>query len=95
MQWQPAFTLENARQAILAFRGDVYTGLDADSLSAADFQYAQQHLRILSGLYGVLRPLDLLPALPFRNGYQTFDNPAGANLMSSGVSRLLTHSISV
>src|SRR5699024_11973135 len=45
------FNLDNARQAILAFKGDVYTGLDAQSLSAEDFDYAQQHLRILSGLY--------------------------------------------
>ena len=78
-QWQPAFTLENARQAILAFRGDVYTGLDADSLSAADFKYAQQHLRILSGLYGVLRPLDLMQPYRLEMGTK-LDNPAGANL---------------
>ena len=49
-EWQPDFTLENARQAILAFKGDVYTGLDAETLSAEDFKYAQQHLRILSGM---------------------------------------------
>ena len=78
-QWQPAFTLENARQAILAFRGDVYTGLDADSLSAADFKYAQQHLRILSGLYGVLRPLDLMQPYRLEMGTK-LDNPVGANL---------------
>ena len=48
----------------MAFKGDVYTGLDADTLSAADLKYAQQHLRILSGLYGVLRPLDLMQ--PYR-----------------------------
>ena len=63
-EWQPDFTPENARQALLAFRGDVYTGMDADSFSAEDFQFAQQHLRILSGLYGVLRPLDLMQ--PYR-----------------------------
>ncbi len=78
-QWQPDFTLENARQAILAFRGDVYTGLDADSLSAADFKYAQQHLRILSGLYGVLRPLDLMQPYRLEMGTK-LDNPAGRNL---------------
>lgn len=78
-QWQPDFTLENARQAILAFRGDVYTGLDADSLSAADFKYAQQHLRILSGLYGVLRPLDLMQPYRLEMGTK-LDNPAGGNL---------------
>lgn len=78
-EWQPNFTLENARQAILAFRGDVYTGLDADSLSAEDFNYAQQHLRILSGLYGVLRPLDLMQPYRLEMGTK-LDNPAGHNL---------------
>jgi uncharacterized protein len=58
------FTTENARQAAFAFNGDVYTGLDTGSLSATDLDYAQQHLRILSGLYGVLRPLDLMQ--PYR-----------------------------
>lgn len=62
--WQPAHTPDNARPAVLAFKGDVYTGLDAESFSEADFSFAQQHLRILSGLYGVLRPLDLLE--PYR-----------------------------
>ena len=56
--WQPDFTPENARQAILAFKGDVYTGLQAETFSEDDFDFAQQHLRMLSGLYGVLRPLD-------------------------------------
>jgi len=58
------FTPANAKQALLAFRGDVYTGLDADSFSRADFDFAQKHLRILSGLYGLLRPLDLIQ--PYR-----------------------------
>ena len=62
--WNPAFTPENAKQALLAFKGDVYTGLDADTLSAADLTYAQKHLRMLSGLYGLLRPLDLMQ--PYR-----------------------------
>ncbi|MDY0330753.1 MAG: peroxide stress protein YaaA [Thiomonas sp.] len=59
-EWQPRFTSEDSKQAVLAFNGDVYEGLDAGSLSEADLQWAQQHLRILSGLYGVLRPLDLM-----------------------------------
>ncbi|WON77616.1 peroxide stress protein YaaA [Serratia sp. UGAL515B_01] len=63
-EWQPAFTLENARQALLAFKGDVYTGLQAQNFSEEDFDFAQQHLRMLSGLYGVLRPLDLM--MPYR-----------------------------
>ncbi|MEE9354538.1 MAG: peroxide stress protein YaaA [Methylococcaceae bacterium] len=62
--WQLPFTLENAKQAILAFKGDVYTGLDAESLDEARFEFAQKHLRILSGLYGVLKPLDLIQ--PYR-----------------------------
>jgi cytoplasmic iron level regulating protein YaaA (DUF328/UPF0246 family) len=62
--WNPAFTLDNAKQALLAFKGDVYTGLDATSLDEQDLDYAQQHLRMLSGLYGLLRPLDLM--MPYR-----------------------------
>ena len=62
--WTPAFTPENAKQALLAFKGDVYTGLDAQTLSETDLDYAQQHLRMLSGLYGLLRPLDLMQ--PYR-----------------------------
>jgi cytoplasmic iron level regulating protein YaaA (DUF328/UPF0246 family) len=62
--WTPAFTPANAKQALLAFKGDVYTGLAAESLSEAEFDYAQQHLRMLSGLYGLLRPLDLMQ--PYR-----------------------------
>ncbi len=53
-EWQPDFTPENAKQALYAFRGDVYTGLDADSLAPETVARAQQHLRILSGLYGLL-----------------------------------------
>jgi cytoplasmic iron level regulating protein YaaA (DUF328/UPF0246 family) len=62
--WHTPFTPENARQAILAFKGDVYTGLDASSFQEDDFTFAQQHLRMLSGLYGLLRPLDLMQ--PYR-----------------------------
>lgn len=62
--WTPAFTPENAKQALLAFKGDVYTGLQAENFTDADFNYAQDHLRMLSGLYGLLRPLDLMQ--PYR-----------------------------
>lgn len=58
--WRPEFTPETARQAIYAFRGDVYTGLGADTLSPSELELAQLELRILSGLYGVIRPLDLI-----------------------------------
>ncbi len=62
--WQPEYTADNAKQAILAFDGDVYTGLQAATLSVDDLNWAQQHLGMLSGLYGVLRPLDLMQ--PYR-----------------------------
>ncbi|MEB0207041.1 peroxide stress protein YaaA [Pseudomonas sp. CCC3.1] len=62
--WTPDFTPDNAKQALLAFKGDVYTGLNAVDFSEADFDYAQTHLRMLSGLYGLLRPLDLMQ--PYR-----------------------------
>ncbi len=58
------FTPDNARQALLAFRGDVYTDIAIDTYQSADFAFAQDHLRILSGLYGLLRPLDLIQ--PYR-----------------------------
>ncbi len=63
-QWSPPFTLDNAKQAVLAFKGDVYDGLAAEDLSEDDLRFAQEHLRILSGLYGLLRPLDLIQ--PYR-----------------------------
>lgn len=66
--WNKRFTPTNAKQAILAFMGDVYTGLDASSLKQADLKYAQKHLRILSGLYGLLRPLDLMKAYRLEMG---------------------------
>jgi len=62
--WKKPFTQKNAKQAILAFKGDVYTGLGAETFKADDFKFAQNHLRVLSGLYGLLRPLDLMQ--PYR-----------------------------
>ena len=62
--WSKKFNFNNARQALLAFNGDVYEGLDAASLRETQLAWAQDHLRILSGLYGVLRPLDLMQ--PYR-----------------------------
>jgi cytoplasmic iron level regulating protein YaaA (DUF328/UPF0246 family) len=62
--WAPPFTQQNAKQAVLAFLGDVYEGLDAASLDQASLDWLQEHLRILSGLYGCLRPLDLMQ--PYR-----------------------------
>lgn len=70
---------DGAKQAVLAFSGDTYTGLDAASLSAGDLAWAQDHLRILSGLYGVLRPLDLI--LPYRLEMgRKLANPRGEDL---------------
>ncbi|WP_099074145.1 peroxide stress protein YaaA [Proteus alimentorum] len=73
-EWQPNFTPENARQAILAFKGDVYTGMQAALFSEDDFQFAQQHLRMLSGLYGVLRPLDLMQPYRLEMGIKLKNN---------------------
>lgn len=73
------FTVNNARQAMYAFNGDVYTGLDAYSLSEDDAQYAQSHLRILSGLYGVLKPLDLMQAYRLEMGTR-LENARGKDL---------------
>ena len=63
-EWTKSHNEKNSRAAIWAFKGDVYTGLDADSLSDEDVQFAQRHLRMLSGLYGLLKPLDLMQ--PYR-----------------------------
>jgi len=62
--WKPEFTASNSHPAIFSFKGEVYHGLDVSTLQVADVEYSQHHLRILSGLYGVIRPLDLI--LPYR-----------------------------
>lgn len=77
--WSTPFNNENARQAVLAFNGDVYGGLDAATFSAADFDYAQGHLRILSGLYGLLKPLDLMQPYRLEMGTR-LGNARGKNL---------------
>ncbi len=90
--WKAKYDTSSAKQALLAFRGDVYLGLDADSFSGKDFDYAQQHLRILSGLYGVLRPLDLMQ--PYRLEMSTkLANEQGKDLYAfwdDRIARLLT-----
>ncbi len=73
------FSLSNAKQALLAFKGDVYGGIDSANYTEEDFNFAQQHLRILSGLYGVLRPLDLIQAYRLEMGTR-LQNPQGKNL---------------
>lgn len=77
--WTADFNLDNAKQALFAFRGDVYTGLDADSLSESSLQRAQARLRILSGLYGLLRPLDLMQPYRLEMGTR-LANSRGSNL---------------
>ncbi len=80
--WQPArMPADNARQALLAFKGDVYTSLQAEDFHETDFAFAQQHLRILSGLYGVLRPLDLIQPYRLEMGTRLM-NPRGQDLYS-------------
>lgn len=88
--WTPHFDLDNSRQALLAFNGDVYEGLDAASLSDADLQWAQGHLAILSGLYGVLRPLDLMQPYRLEMGTR-LANPRGRNLYAFWGSRIANH----
>ena len=78
-QWHTPFTPENASPALLTFQGDVYVELDAASLGAEDLAFAQQHLRILSGLYGVLRPLDLMQPYRLEMGTR-LENERGRNL---------------
>jgi cytoplasmic iron level regulating protein YaaA (DUF328/UPF0246 family) len=78
-EWKPPFTPANAKQAVLAFNGDVYDGLAAGDFSEEDFAFAQAHLRILSGLYGVLRPLDLMQPYRLEMGTR-LANERGDNL---------------
>ena len=79
MNWQAESTSDNAKQAVLAFKGDVYTGLQAETLSEDDLDFAQTRLRILSGLYGLLRPLDLMQPYRLEMGLK-FTNQRGRNL---------------
>ena len=77
--WSPEFSAKNSKQAVLAFNGDVYEGLSANSLSVDDLGWAQKHLRILSGLYGVLRPLDWMQPYRLEMGTK-LPNPRGKDL---------------
>jgi uncharacterized protein len=77
--WHTPFDLKNAKQAIFAFKGDVYIGLEAEKFSSTDLNFAQKHLRILSGLYGLLRPLDLMQPYRLEMGSK-FKNRKGKNL---------------
>ena len=85
--WHTPFSPKNARQAVLAFKGDVYTGLDAESFSEQDFSFAQKHLRMLSGLYGILKPLDLMQPYRLEMGTK-FENKRGKDLYAFWGDRL-------
>jgi len=85
--WKPQFTASNSRQAVLAFNGDVYEGLQARSLSAEDLDWAQRHIAILSGLYGVLRPLDRMQPYRLEMGTK-LANPHGNTLYAYWGSRI-------
>ena len=78
-KWSLPFSLENAKPAIHAFKGDVYTGMDASSLTEDELNFAQESLSILSGLYGLLRPLDLMQAYRLEMGTK-FATKRGKNL---------------
>ncbi len=77
--WNKKFTEKNSKQSVLAFKGDVYTGLNADTFNSKDFNFAQKHLRVISGLYGLLRPLDLMQAYRLEMGTK-LDTKRGKNL---------------
>jgi cytoplasmic iron level regulating protein YaaA (DUF328/UPF0246 family) len=87
VNWQPSPTEKNSKQAILAFKGDVYEGMRAWEFSKKDFAYAQKNLRVLSGLYGILKPLDLIQAHRLEMG-TVYANPAGKDLYSFWGDRL-------
>ncbi len=89
--WKRTFTQANSRQAVLAFNGDVYEGLEASTLSAKQLDWAQEHVAILSGLYGVLRPLDLMQPYRLEMGAR-LETPKGRNLYEywgSGIAEYL------
>ena len=88
--WTADFSAANARQAILAFNGDVYGGLQAQTLSSADLHWAQQHVAILSGLYGVLRPLDWMQPYRLEMGTR-LATPAGHNLYQFWGTQIAEH----
>ena len=77
--WQLPFSPDNAKAAMLAFKGDVYTGLEAETFNKKELNFAQQHLRILSGLYGLLKPLDLIQPYRLEMGTK-LTNPKGKDL---------------
>ena len=88
--WSPRFSARNSKQAVLAFNGDVYEGLDAASLKQKDLDWAQEHVGILSGLYGILRPLDWMQPYRLEMGTK-LANPRGKDLYAWWGDRLAEH----
>ena len=88
--WSPRFTARNSKPAVFAFNGDVYEGLNASTLTEADVQWANQHVAILSGLYGVLRPLDRMQAYRLEMG-TALENSNGKNLYAFWGDKLALH----
>lgn len=86
-QWNTPFSPDNSRQALFTFKGDVYIGLDAFTMSQRNISFAQDHLRILSGLYGLLRPLDLMQAYRLEMGTR-LETDQGSNLYQFWDSRI-------
>ncbi len=89
-EWSLPFNVKNSKPALLAFKGDVYQGMSTDQFTKDDFEYAQKHLRILSGLYGCLRPKDLMQAYRLEMGTQ-LKNPKGENLYDFWKNDITTH----
>ena len=89
-RWNPPFSLDDANHSILAFKGQAYLGLDADSMDNDDLDFTQDHLRILSGLYGVLRPLDLIQPYRLEMGTK-LENPRGKDLYQFWGSKITEH----
>ncbi|WP_353959697.1 YaaA family protein [Echinicola jeungdonensis] len=77
--FEKEFTRENSKQALLTFNGDVYRNMDIEHYSLKDFEFAQEHLRILSGLYGLLKPMDLIQPYRLEMGI-SLENKKGKNL---------------
>ena len=88
--WSPKFTVKNSKQAILAFNGDVYDGLNAQTLNADDLAWAQMHIGMLSGLYGVLRPLDRMQPYRLEMGTR-LANAHGSNLYKFWGTQIADH----
>jgi len=86
IEWRTPFTLDNSKQALLAFKGDVYEGMKANTLSEDDLNWANDHLRILSGLYGLLKPLDLMQPYRLEMGTR-FNNQRGKNLITDKINQ--------